>query len=153
MRSGRVVLCTILLATGALACPGTLENLDLYRPRNCGGAGQAACTSTTTQTTPAAPVELLTNRCGFAGCHGAMSPQAGLDLSSVGVEARLISEVSASATCSGKTLVEPGKPEESLLYAKLVMPPCGAMMPPTGALANEEIEQIREWILSLGDTP
>lgn len=48
---------------------------------------------------------------------------------------------------SGLVLVEPRHPESSLIYLKLVAPPCGALMPRLiGRLPERDIEQVRRWI-------
>jgi hypothetical protein len=48
---------------------------------------------------------------------------------------------------SGLARVVPGDPDESLLYLKLLEdPPCGVRMPVGGALDQEQIDQVREWI-------
>lgn len=62
--------------------------------------------------------------------------------------AALVGQTSISRDCAGKSLVVPGKPEESLLYTKLTAkPPCGARMPfGGGALPDAQIEMVRSWI-------
>ena len=48
---------------------------------------------------------------------------------------------------TGLVRVVPGDPENSLLMQKLLdEQPCGTMMPPTGVLTPEQIEQMRAWI-------
>jgi hypothetical protein len=62
--------------------------------------------------------------------------------------AALVGQTSASKDCSGKALIVPGKPEESLFYTKLTgTPPCGAQMPfGGGALPDAQVEMVRSWI-------
>ncbi len=62
--------------------------------------------------------------------------------------AALVGVTSTSKNCAGRSLVVPGKPEESLFYLKLTAePPCGARMPfGNGALPDAQIEMVRSWI-------
>jgi hypothetical protein len=53
-----------------------------------------------------------------------------------------------------QTYVVPGKPDESYLYLKVLdttdpVAICGSRMPPSGAsLPTEEVEAVRQWILT-----
>ena len=54
---------------------------------------------------------LMKNQCGMAGCHSATVPQAGLDLASPGVIARLLGQPAnptANPACAGNTKALPG---------------------------------------------
>jgi hypothetical protein len=47
----------------------------------------------------------------------------------------------------GLKRVQPGAPEQSLLYLKLnINPPCGQQMPPGGLLQQELSDEVRDWI-------
>ena len=47
----------------------------------------------------------------------------------------------------GLKRVEPGKPDESLLWLKLdINAPCGQQMPPGGSLPQEVRDRVRDWI-------
>jgi hypothetical protein len=88
-------------------------------------------------------------RCGGAVCHSAgLSTAAGLDLTSPGVEERIVGQPGQS--CAG-TLAEPADPEGSLLYLKVLdMPSCGARMPLSGTpLSEDEVTCLRDWISGL----
>lgn len=88
-------------------------------------------------------------RCGGSICHSAgASTAAGLDLTSPGVEERVVGQPGKS--CAG-TLAEPADPEGSLLYRKLLdAPSCGARMPLNGeALSDDEMTCVRDWISGL----
>lgn len=67
----------------------------------------------------------------------------------------LIDQPAAGAGCGpqdggalGTDLVRvaPGKPDESLMYAKITNAPCGDPMPVTGMLTDDEIGLIKTWI-------
>jgi hypothetical protein len=98
--------------------------------------------------------EILSTKCAGAVCHtgtstGAFTMPAGANASTV--RGTLLNKPAAGSACmaSGLSLVTPGDPDKSLLYLKLAgMPPCGGKMPPTGALAADEIARIRAWIMN-----
>jgi hypothetical protein len=92
-------------------------------------------------------------KCNF--CHSQPTSQVSNGKLHTGAEgdveaayAALVGATSSSRDCSGKSLVVPGKPEESLFYTKLTAaPPCGARMPfGGGALPDAQIEMVRSWI-------
>ncbi len=83
-------------------------------------AGSDAGTSTCGSTT-----ELLAAKCATAGCHGAASPAAGLDLKSTNLGARL-RDVAASAACEGYALIDGNDPARSLLYLVKIFRSCRA---------------------------
>jgi hypothetical protein len=60
----------------------------------------------------------------------------------------LVGKKSMSSMCANKIIVDPGKPETSLLLQKVMPnPPCGLRMPNGGApLSDAQIEMIRSWI-------
>jgi hypothetical protein len=60
----------------------------------------------------------------------------------------LVGKKSTSSMCANRILVDPGKPETSLLLQKVMPnPPCGLRMPNGGApLTDPQIEMIRSWI-------
>jgi hypothetical protein len=91
--------------------------------------------------------------CVFGACHGGPAdPKAngGLHMDALdlpGTYAALVGPVSTSTLCTGKTLVVPGKPQESLLLLKLrPSPPCGVQMPLPTPLPEDRITQIETWI-------
>ena len=122
-------LMAVLLAGG---CAGELEDPERF----------ASCP-------PGFVAQLFQTRC--AGpCHAGAEPEAGLDLVSEGVEARLIGVTSTTTFCEGKALIEPDavEPTEHLMIDKLQeRPSCGSRMP-FGAegLSQAEIECVRRWV-------
>lgn len=91
---------------------------------------------------------LFAARCAGAGCHGADSPAAGLDLVSSGVAQRL--SLAPASQCPG-VLADPSDPEGSLLYRKVAGDPeCGARMPlGRDPLSEAEVACVRDFIASL----
>jgi hypothetical protein len=93
-------------------------------------------------------LEVFQQTCTFAACHDADAPEAGLDLQSAGVEARL---VGVASTCDGSTIVEAGSPEQSLLFSKIFgNPGCGDRMPLAGSqLPDTDLACFSDWISGL----
>jgi len=124
--------------------------------------GVAACSSTSNDPPAAAKFSdiyaqifpaMTPAKCNF--CHSQPASQVSNGKLHTGAEgdiesayAALVGQTSSSKDCSGKALVVPGKPEESLFYTKLTAsPPCGARMPfGGGALPDTQIEMVRSWI-------
>jgi mono/diheme cytochrome c family protein len=71
-------------------------------------------------------------------CHGASSPQKGLDL-------RTVSSIRKGSESGA--VIEPSHPEESLLLTKIAT---GSMPPGEMKLGLQEIESIRRWIANIG---
>ncbi len=93
---------------------------------------------------------MFSARC-LTGCHDVATKQAGLDLESPGLEARVL-----GARAAGRAdylLVDPEIPEESALYLKLAaVPPFGVRMPQTGApLDTTERACVLLWVNQLVD--
>lgn len=113
-----------------------------------GCAGELEDPARFTTCAPGYVEQMFQSRCG--SCHGSVDPEAGLDLVSTGVEARLIGEASATPFCQGKMLIEPAatEPMQHLLLDKLQeTPSCGSRMPfGTEALSADEIECVRRWV-------
>jgi hypothetical protein len=93
--------------------------------------------------------EIFLPTCAAAFCHmddelgfNALTPDRGYETT--------VSVVSTTEVCGSTRLqrIAPGHPEQSLLYLKLTVPPCGRKMPQTFSqqLDPREIEQIRQWI-------
>ena len=93
------------------------------------------------------------NSCANAGCHGER-PQGGLDLVTAGIEQRLVGVASTTGACSGRLLVDPARPEQSLLL-QAIDPArfadadhCGVMMPfgtKTGVSADD-LSCFQQWV-------
>lgn len=97
---------------------------------------------------------ILAESCGTLGCHDATPlAQAGLDLVSPGVEARVVDVNSIAADCAAKILVVAGDPDTSYLLDKVIVAAgiCGTPMPVGGTLPSDEVEVLRQWIIDLGE--
>jgi hypothetical protein len=128
---------TVLLA----GCAGELENPERFA--NC---------------PPGFVEQLFQTRC--AGmCHDADTPEAGLDLVSADVQARLIDVPSGTPFCEGRVMIDstaPADPNVHLIIDKLQeTPSCGSRMPfGAEALTTAEIECVRRWVdETLGVSP
>lgn len=93
------------------------------------------------------------NGCANGGCHGDR-PQGGIDLVTAGVEQRLVGVRSTTSACSGRLLVDPAKPDTSLLLQVIDAARfagadhCGVMMPfgsKTGVSA-EDLTCFEQWV-------
>jgi hypothetical protein len=131
----------IAVLLGAAGCPGVLEDPDRFRTGSC----------------PDIETELFPQRCATADCHSAMDEAGRLDLQSPGVLGRLIEVNAMGDECvsSGRALLVPGEPDDSLLFLKLQdNPPCGAKMPfALNALSPSELGCVATWIRGLEDLP
>jgi hypothetical protein len=91
--------------------------------------------------------------CGQLGCHSDMSPQAGLDLKSSGVAARLkaapMPGANASCADSFRTayLGPASNPTSGFMFQKLMpnTPPCGAVMPELPGWNASDTTCLTEW--------
>ena len=131
LRTSGLLASGLLASASLLGCPGTL-----------GGDKQCFVQEERART-------VLVASCGYDGCHSTKSQSTGLDLESNGIGKRLSGKV--SLTCDGLALIDPGKPESSIVYTKLSdPPPCGSRMPLAHPeLAEEDKELIRAWIVGL----
>lgn len=89
---------------------------------------------------------LLQDTCG--GCHGATDPSGDWDIMSEGAYARILQ---ASTQVTSLNLIEPGNPENSYLYLKIIGDPSivGSRMPNTPGgtfLSESSAADIRTWI-------
>ncbi len=84
---------------------------------------------------------LLADRC--LGCHGSNEPAAGIDLGSI---------ASLLGGGSGRPIVVPGRPDDSLLIQAVMWEDELKMPPPhkdgSGRLEDESIELLRRWIFA-----
>jgi hypothetical protein len=98
---------------------------------------------------------LMRDKCSLSGCHGGVSVVAGLDLSPAILAApqplvdKLNRGDSTGCMASVAKIIDSAKPEQSLLYTKIMTPTCGAKMPPTGPLAPAETSCVLNWIKSI----
>jgi glucose/arabinose dehydrogenase len=88
---------------------------------------------------------ILVPRCGPCHTSGAAG---GLSLATeASALDNLVGSNAASAACSGRALVEPGDPANSVLFQKVSgVNLCGSMMPPGPPLSNSQVAAIQEWI-------
>jgi hypothetical protein len=127
--SAIVATAALLSGIAMLGCPGTLTNKECFLQEEQARA-------------------ILVPSCATKNCHNAADHTSGVDLESGGIGKRLSGKMSAACKAP---LIDPGKPETSVLYNKLSdPPPCGSRMP----LAKEELfpednEIIRLWIAGL----
>lgn len=130
-----VIVPALLGIAGAvvLGCPGTLAGKECFLQEE-----RAA--------------KLLAMNCTSGGCHPSEEPAYDLDLLTRGVGPRLAG--AASYDCNDLPLIEPGKPEQSALYLKLLdPPPCGSRMPlGRPEMYPEDVEIIRVWIAGMDGT-
>jgi len=136
IRTKLVFFFVPLAAAFGLGCPGDLERPERF-------SELPACRASIDVPT------LLATRCGSALCHGGGAdshPRASLDLTSPGVETRLVNRTSCD--CPEFLRVDPNDPDRSFLLAKLIDPPagCGVRMPLDGFLTQDELACVRSWI-------
>ncbi len=88
--------------------------------------------------------EILVPSCGFSSCHG--SGEAGLQIDNDMTADALVGV--SSTQNPGKDLVLAGDPSQSYLIAKMEEDifSTGDVMPPSGALSEERISTVRDWI-------
>lgn len=89
-----------------------------------------ACEPTTPDPTPPDPacVSEVLPQFGCTGCHNTESAAAGLDLTGDELGARLIGAAAHTASCRDRVLIDPQRPERSLMLQAV-----GAVAPPGGA--------------------
>lgn len=86
--------------------------------------------------------DVFTPSCAFSTCHAGRNASGGLNLEAP-VYGKLVNVV--SATDGSKTLVVPGKPDQSWVMHRLTA--TGAQsMPPGDALDAERLAKVRAWI-------
>ncbi|RME50303.1 MAG: hypothetical protein D6795_10310 [Deltaproteobacteria bacterium] len=95
--------------------------------------------------------KIFVSSCAFSQCHGQGSRQGGLNLDPA--EGDVYAEIVGVPSTEVPDLnrIEPGSPQESYLYLKLIDDPAitGALMPLTGGpLDADRLESIRSWIES-----
>ncbi len=90
---------------------------------------------------------IFTQSCAFSGCHGGGSPAQGMSLVAGQAHSNIVGV--ASNEQPGLNRIEPGSPETSYLYLKVIGDSSisGSRMPAGApALGAEEIELLRQWI-------
>jgi hypothetical protein len=135
-----LVLCLALTSVVLTGCPGDLD------PRLMGGGGgtggQQVCDAPT----------IMVAKCGQPGCHSEPGSQAGLDLKSAGVAARLkaapVAGANVSCTDDLRTAYLGPASDVSMgfLFQKLTAsPPCGVKMPELGDWLASDATCLQEW--------
>ncbi len=118
----------------------------------CGGGGGGDCKTDPSFKKCVLPI--LNNNCAGSGCHSKAEAKSG-NLKLVDVTAKdLLSREGQQKTTKGIKMVVPQKPNESLLYLKLLAPndrpsnykDIGAKMPPGTDLPQSDIDTIKTWI-------
>lgn len=135
---------------GLLGCPGSLLDPAAFQAARNADGGAPAPDAGSGPVCRDVVSEILTNPqvCAAAGCHATSVNQAGLDLEAPDLLGRLWAKP-AGPTCSGLYIIDPASPENSLLYSKLLDPaPCGSPMPLGTLLPDEDVECVRQWLLS-----
>jgi len=90
-----------------------------------------------------------THNCLLGLCHGEGAAGGGLSLFPKRSAHESLLAESRGFECRGLAMpiVDPGRPERSLLWQKLRPdPPCGLSMPPDRNLDERHVEQVHEWI-------
>ncbi|MEM7137876.1 MAG: hypothetical protein AAF500_14925 [Myxococcota bacterium] len=86
--------------------------------------------------------------CASSACHDADAPAQGLDLSDAMASA--MSTIGVTATELDRPLVDPGNPDNSYLFDKIIgenLAPGTQRMPIGGQLCDVKIEAVEAWIL------
>ncbi len=88
---------------------------------------------------------LFTPTCATSGCHSGANPPAGLNLEAGSSYANLVGI--ASSQEPGTQRVNAGNPDSSYLVQKLEgTAATGTVMPPSGGIAQADIDVVRQWI-------
>jgi hypothetical protein len=95
--------------------------------------------------------EILSPNCALPFCHGGAGDYLQLATADMGY-ASLVGAHAQGPDCAptGLERVNPGHPDQSLLFLKITNPPCGSRMPLlygySGMLTDRQIDQIGQWI-------
>jgi hypothetical protein len=109
----------------------------------------AGATSTAAQCGTAEVKDIFAGNCNQGPCHDATTPAANLDLTVNDPAAAFSGQT--SDLCTNSIILDPGSPETSLLWTKLVdkTPTCGDQMPLGSTITTAEQDCIASWISSL----
>ncbi len=111
------------------------------------------------QETFAAIHSILQTNCGGNGCHNGTTSTFDVTQSTSDLYAELVNgdPINPAALAKGDKLIKPGYPTRSFLLRKIAhglsdvlelqQPNEGQDMPPSGALADQDIELVRQWII------
>jgi len=92
----------------------------------------------------------VNNNC--LNCHAGAIPSGGLSLDNAQISEDELVNMVANCSINNELLVDPGNPDVSILYLKLLPNPnCGGVMPPGGPLVSTaDLNTIFDWIVSIG---
>lgn len=128
--SALVLLIFMLLATNLVGCSDQGDPVSLTPPDTTGNNGQFDWVDNIGP--------LLQTNC--TSCHGATIQSGGFD-------ARTFAAVFSYTTNAGNPLIDPGNPDGSELYMRVVGGLGFPQMPQGGTLSADEIAMIRQWII------
>lgn len=158
----RLLGALTVLTLGLTACPGAIDNPAPFIAARAGDAGSPDAGVDAGTTPDAGPLvcpdivaEIFSNPalCSAANCHASSAFQAGLDLQSANLVARLLA-APPSTTCGMQRWLDPDSPADSLLHAKLTdAPPCGSMMPLRGQLSVNDVQCVLQWVETVTGAP
>ena len=154
----KLMTMTILLAA-TFACGGETDETDTPTDRwtvttetgtmttETGTMTTETGTETGAKSTYGAISSMINGEC--AGCHGGASPADGLNLETDVAYDAIVGVASGQAIMN---LVEPGNPNESYFYHKIVgthgdVGGSGSQMPIGNPLSTQDIEKVEVWIL------
>ena len=157
-----VPACWLAALPFIAACPGSLDNIDLFL--NDGGgliAVDAGPEDTGVEDAGNNDGSVLVGQCDYvvadilssnsgcatANCHSTNAPTLGVDLESADIIGRLSGQ-SASGPCADQQLVNPANPEQSLIYTILLdVRPCARTRMPIGpALPAADVACVLTWL-------
>ncbi len=153
----RAAIASLLMAGLLSGCP--IETYDdaksAYNSGGSGGGGSGGGNPPPPPPPPPPPgasfgpvfseiqAGLFTPTC--TSCHGGATPQAGLNLEAASSYASLVGINSSQDPAL--QLVNPGNPDISYLVNKLeATAAVGTVMPPSGGIAQVDIDMVRQWI-------
>ena len=156
-----LAIAVLVASTTVIGCAGELQNperfgsglggdggvpRDAWTPRGDAGGGGSGEDSGPPRNLAMEAGAIFAARC--AGCHGAASPAAGLDLVTAGIGPRMRD---ATSRCMSLPFFDADSPEDSYFIQKVsaATPPCGQRMPLGAPLSAEEIETLTLWVEGL----
>jgi len=113
------------------------------------------CISISSSSMAAVPddVQAVFNNNTCLDCHSGGTPSGNLSLDDADISETQLVNVVATCSVNNAQRVEPGEPQNSVLYQKLANQNinCGGVMPPTGdQVSDSELQTIFDWIISIG---